>query len=411
MGLIMFAFSATGQTVNMNRWIELTVTQGEWIGLYFAADEENTGVKVKSGEHDTILSVGTDMTDWRQYYAETGTMKVYGNVNKFDCSEEFENLTGINLSNNSGLLGLFCHKNNLTSLAVSGLTALKVLSCSYNNLSSLDVSGLTALEDLDCHANNLTSLDVSGLIALKELWCDNNNLTSLDISGLTALKVLWCDNNNLTALDFSGLTALENLDCGGNNLTALDVSGLTALKFLQCQNNNLSNINISGCDSINGIYCWGNSLSACGLDSLFHQLPIRTEGSEGYVDIKKGTYTNPGTNSCRDTIATNRNWEIWDYDGGILVNANYSCPYFTIGIAEIKAEDIVAKVYPNPVSNALNVETMEKVEDIILYDVLGKEVLRTTKTNNIDVSNLNNGLYILKLITEKGIGEYKIVKE
>jgi hypothetical protein len=62
------------------------------------------------------------------------------------------------------------------------------------------------------------------------------------------------------------------------------------------------------------------------------------------------------------------------------------------------------KVYPNPVSNGvLHVESNLNTERTIsLYDVLGKEVIKTTTSNTtINIANLNSGIYIVK-ITEGG---------
>jgi hypothetical protein len=62
------------------------------------------------------------------------------------------------------------------------------------------------------------------------------------------------------------------------------------------------------------------------------------------------------------------------------------------------------KVYPNPVSNGvLHVESNLNTERTIsLFDVLGKQVLSTTTSNNtINVAALNSGVYIVK-ITEGG---------
>jgi hypothetical protein len=62
------------------------------------------------------------------------------------------------------------------------------------------------------------------------------------------------------------------------------------------------------------------------------------------------------------------------------------------------------KVYPNPVSNGvLHVESNLNTERIIsLYDVLGKEVIKTTTSNTtINIANLNSGIYFVK-ITEGG---------
>lgn len=62
------------------------------------------------------------------------------------------------------------------------------------------------------------------------------------------------------------------------------------------------------------------------------------------------------------------------------------------------------KIYPNPVSNGvLHIESNLNLERTIsLFDVLGKQVLSTTTSNNtINTANLKSGIYILK-ITENG---------
>ena len=108
-------------------------------------------------------------------------------------------------------------------------TGLTELNCYGNNLTALDVSRNTALIGLVCSINQLTSLDVSKNTALSELVCEGNQLTSLDVSKNAALTVLVCPYNQLTALDVSKNTALTTLFCWNNQLTALDVSQNTAL--------------------------------------------------------------------------------------------------------------------------------------------------------------------------------------
>lgn len=58
------------------------------------------------------------------------------------------------------------------------------------------------------------------------------------------------------------------------------------------------------------------------------------------------------------------------------------------------------KVYPNPVSNGvLHIESNLNTERTIsLFDVLGKQVLNTTTSNNtINIANLNSGIYFVKI--------------
>ena len=78
---------------------------------------------------------------------------------------------------------------------------LEKLDCAENQLTSLDVSQNTALQDLNCSQNNLTSLDVRSNAALINLVCWKNQLTSLDVSNNPELKFLNCDQNQLTSLN------------------------------------------------------------------------------------------------------------------------------------------------------------------------------------------------------------------
>ena len=74
---------------------------------------------------------------------------------------------------------------------------LKELDCSINQLSALDVSQNTALEKLDCSTNQLSGLDVSRNAKLKYLYCSQNELTSLDVSQ-TAVTTLKASSNQIT---------------------------------------------------------------------------------------------------------------------------------------------------------------------------------------------------------------------
>jgi len=175
------------------------------------------------------------------------------------------NLTSLDVSNNTALITLYCHYNQLTSLDVSNNTALTYLNCYSNNLTSLDVSGATALDYLYCRVNQLTSLDVSGATALYFLSCSHNQLTSLDVSTNTALTDLGCGDNLLTSLDVSTNTALTDLGCGDNLLTSLDVSNNTALYALSCSQNQLTSIDVSNNTALTALYCYDNNLTSLDL--------------------------------------------------------------------------------------------------------------------------------------------------
>ena len=145
-------------------------------------------------------------------------------VNIYFLDVRFNQLTSLNLSNNTLLWHVACNDNLLTNIDVSNCTALEYLYCGNNQLTSLNVSNNTALRDLGCANNQLTTLDISQNTSLENLYCNNNLLTNLNTSNNTYLLLLECDYNQLTSLDISNNTAQTKLTCNNNQLTSLNVA-------------------------------------------------------------------------------------------------------------------------------------------------------------------------------------------
>jgi hypothetical protein len=73
----------------------------------------------------------------------------------------------------------------------------------------------------------------------------------------------------------------------------------------------------------------------------------------------------------------------------------------TLSVSQNQIEGL--KVYPNPVTNGtfyINTSA-DSTKEVVVYDVLGKQVAKTSTTNAVNVSNLKGGVYIVK-ITEDG---------
>ena len=109
------------------------------------------------------------------------------------------------------------------------------------------------LTDLNCSSNQLTSLDLSENTALTVLSCYSNKLTSLDLSKNTALTVLSCYSNKLTSLDLTKNTALKTVYCQNNELSTLNIAKLSELSFLRCESNNLSSLSLLDCPLLNDL--------------------------------------------------------------------------------------------------------------------------------------------------------------
>ena len=181
-------------------------------------------------------------SSWRDFNGNANPSGVY------ILHTDIANITQVSVDNQSiaDLTGIEC------------FTALTYLNCSNNNLTSLDVSQNTALDDLLCFNNQLNSLDISGANALIQLVFANNNITSLDVSQKAALTTLGCGNNQITSLNVSQNTALTYLNCRYNQLTSLNVSQNTALTYLSCYSNQLTSLDVSQNIALIDLSCQNN---------------------------------------------------------------------------------------------------------------------------------------------------------
>jgi hypothetical protein len=147
---------------------------------------------------------------------------------------------------------IFCANLGISDLTgITAFTALTSLECGDNQLSYLDVSQNTDLTTLDCGGNKLTDLDVSTNTALTYLACDSNKLEGLDVSANLDLNDLRCQGNKLISLDVSNNIALAQMECMWNEFTSLDLSNNTALIYLWCSSNQLTSLDLRNGNNTN----------------------------------------------------------------------------------------------------------------------------------------------------------------
>lgn len=66
-------------------------------------------------------------------------------------------------------------------------------------------------------------------------------------------------------------------------------------------------------------------------------------------------------------------------------------------------------LYPNPTERFLNIDTNSTIEDIIMYSSLGIKIPINWNSNIIDLANLSNGIYFIKLKTQLGNITKKVI--
>ena len=388
-----------GSGVNMERYITFTVKKGAKIEIDFAADEENTPVKIVSGTTDQTITVGVDWVGSMDYVAGDATMTVYGNVRRVDCNENKGNITALDASHNVPLAYINCDNNSISSLNVSKNTQLSALYCSDNSLATLDVSNNGQLEYLNCYNNKLTQLDLKNNTKLTFLNCGRNTLASLDLSKNTQLSILYCNDNKLTSLSVDHNTLLKSFGCNNNLLSSLDVSKNTQLDILYCYTNRLTKLDVSKNTQLKRLYCHTNNFTTAALDDIYCSLPDRKGQTEGQIQ----PLFNASSADKSKVLATNGNnaiakgWKIQYFEKNTDITGftgTHQCGGST-GIDEAKDLPSLA-IYPNPVKDVLNIAADKPVHSIRIYNVYGTEVAHATDTNSVNVSHLPAGVYMVR---------------
>ena len=119
------------------------------------------------------------------------------------------------------LMYLDVSNQNISDLTgIEDFTVLSTLDCGHNQLTSLDVSQNSYLESFECSFNQITSLDVSNNPALTNLYCDDNQFTSLDLR----------NGNNTNIIDFFA-SYNPNLNCINVDNVAWSTSNWTAMNY------------------------------------------------------------------------------------------------------------------------------------------------------------------------------------
>ena len=74
------------------------------------------------------------------------------------------------------------------------------------------------------------------------------------------------------------------------------------------------------------------------------------------------------------------------------------------------AFELGLSVYPNPTSDIVYIDGNYTQLNVIVYDVLGKQLMNKSIKNSIDISHLGNGVYILQLSDGVKLTTLRIIK-
>lgn len=137
------------------------------------------------------------------------------------------------------------------------------------------------------------------------------------------------------------------------------------------------------------------------------QLPYDDSNNDGYILFK--IKTKP-TLVVGDTFS-NKADIYFDYNFPIATNEAITTVQSNLSTQEISKSEI--SIYPNPAKEILTFKTKEKVKKAEIYDVNGRliKVELGISNNQIDVSSLKTGTYVIKAISDKKYYQAKFIKQ
>ena len=102
-------------------------------------------------------------------------------------------------------------------------------------------------------------------------------------------------------------------------------------------------------------------------------------------------------------VNTNGSWQQSSKHGSLMIRPVVGASYF-IGVEENgpSTGSGAFVVYPNPVSNILHIESDIDAGQLSIYDLMGRMVYQSEYQTEVPVSQLNDGLYSLSIITSEG---------
>ena len=256
--------------------------------------------------------------------------------------------------------------------------------------------------DLDLYVSG--EFDGSVGTFLSAAYYENNddetfNLNNSIFSGDTSASF----SNAVGDVDNDGFPELVVTNNNGNDLFLWKSNTINSNNWLQInlegvESNKMGigskiEISINGNKQYRYIHCGEGYLSQNSLTEIFG---LGTE--EDRVDYVKVTWLSGVVDILYD-VTSNQ----------LLTIVEGSNPELSVEEFELN----IVKIYPNPVSNILTLNTQKEISNVSVYNMLGKELIHTvpnTISSDVDMSTLQSGTYFVQVTIGNVLETVKIIK-
>ena len=299
---------------------------------------------------------------------------------------------------------------------VTNMSAMFEYAPSFNgDISNWDVSNVTNMSNMFASApsfnGDISNWDVSSVTNMSLMFANassfNQPLNDWETSSVTNMYAMFAYassfNADVSNWDVSSTTNMNTMFTNASSfnqpLNDWETSSVTNMYAMFANatsfNGDVSNWDVSSVTELSAMF--GNSaLSTENYDALLNGWSQQNVQSNVTFGAQFLNYCN-GVDA-RQSLIDNHNWTIND--------AGLDCS--TAGVDD--QNQLVVSVYPNPTSDIVYIEGNYTQLKVVVYNILGKEVVNKSITNSIDISHLENGVYLMKLSDGSKLTTQRIIK-
>lgn len=281
---------------------------------------------------------------------------------------------------------------NWDTSSVTNMLLMFSRASSFNqDISSWDVSNVTNMTGLFLNTNSFNqdigSWDVSQVTSMAGMFDSafsfNQDISSWDVSNVTSMKGMF---ENATTFN----QALNNWDV--SNV----INMFRMFKGASSFNQPLNNWDVSDVRDMEAMFD-NSGLSTDNYDSIL----IGWSSQALHSNVPLGA---EGLNYC---WGANARQSLIDTHGWIITDDGLDCSTASVN----DQSQLNISIFPNPVVNIIQFKEMHlNVDGIEIYNVLGKKVLSLEYSQNLDLSQLSKGMYLMKLLCQDNISSIKFIK-
>lgn len=123
---------------------------------------------------------------------------------------------------------------------------------------------------------------------------------------------------------------------------------------------------------------------------------------QSYESINIGFDTSVD-NSQYNFFESGDGWLNSSMPGSLMIRPVVGDKYY-VNIEELVAEEMPLNIYPNPASDFVKIggEMADRCVEVAIFDMTGRMLLHSYDVDGVNVSDLQNGIYMMRVITDDG---------